>query len=131
MTFGEKLAGLRTVKKMTQVQVADAIGISRRTYIGYEREGRFPRHREVYSQLAEVLGCSINYLMAEEAGDGEIQDEDSDVYRKQAGELVSELSALFVGGSLSEEEKDSVMITLQKVYFDCKAENPSATIPVQ
>ncbi len=130
MTFGEKLAGLRTVKKMTQVQVADAIGISRRTYIGYEREGRFPRYREVYSRLAEVLGCSINYLMAEENASGEEPDSEADAYRKQAGELVSELSALFVGGTLSEEEKDSVMITLQKVYFDCKADNPSTTIPM-
>ena len=42
MTFGEKLQALRREKKASQEETAAAAGISRRAYIGYEQEGRYP-----------------------------------------------------------------------------------------
>ena len=55
MKFGEKLKQLRTNKGASQEETAKACGISRRTYISYEQEGRYPRNREVYSRLADFL----------------------------------------------------------------------------
>lgn len=128
MKFGEKLRKLRTEKSITQGDVAATIGVSRRTYVSYEQDGRYPRRREVYTKLAEILGCDVNYLLAEEE---EFISSAGDQYgsrgKRQAEELVSELSGMFAGGELSESDMDAVMIALQKAYFDCKADNKKYT----
>lgn len=128
MKFGEKLKKLRTEKGLKQAEVATAVGVSRRTYISYEQEGRYPRKRDVYAKLADTLGCSVNYLMSEEEefvmGVGEQYGSRG---KRQAEELVAELSGMFAGGELSEKDMDAVMIALQKAYFDCKEDNKKYT----
>lgn len=128
MKFGEKLKKLRTEKELTQKDMAVAIGVSQRTYVSYEQDGRYPRKREVYGKLAEVLGCETNYLMTE---DEEFISNVASQYgsrgKKQAEELVNELSGMFAGGELSESDMDAVMIALQKAYFDCKENNKKYT----
>lgn len=128
MKFGEKLKALRTEKSMTQEEIASSVGISRRTYVGYEQEGRYPRRRELYGKLAGILGCDVNYLMTE---DEEFVSAAADQYgsrgKRQAEQLVAELSGMFAGGELSDADKDAVMIALQKAYFDCKEDNKKYT----
>lgn len=128
MKFGEKLKKLRTEKNLTQKSVAAAVGVSQRTYVSYEQDGRYPRKREVYGKLAEILGCETNYLMTE---DEEFIFHAADRYgsrgKKQAEQLVNELSGMFAGGELSESDMDAVMIALQKAYFDCKENNKKYT----
>ncbi len=128
MKFGEKLKKLRTEKGLKQEEVATAVGISRRTYISYEQEGRYPRKRDVYAKLAETLECEVNYLMTE---DEEFVTGVSEKYgsrgKRQAEELVAELSGMFAGGELSDQDMDAVMIALQKAYFDCKEDNKKYT----
>ena len=113
---------------MKQAEVATAVGVSRRTYISYEQEGRYPRKRDVYAKLADTLGCSVNYLMSEEEefvmGVGEQYGSRG---KRQAEELVAELSGMFAGGELSDKDMDAVMIALQKAYFDCKEDNKKYT----
>lgn len=124
MKFGEKLRKLRRQAALTQAEVAERADISRRTYIGYEQEGRYPRRREVYRRLAETLDCPLNYLLTE---DEVFVEESAKRYgsrgKRQAEALVAELSGLFAGGELSDNDKDAVMIALQKAYFDCKEDN--------
>ena len=90
MKFGEKLRKLRTEKSLTQDEVSKAIGVSRRTYVSYEQDGRYPRKRDVYGKLADVLGCDVNYLMTE---DEEFVTSVSEQYgirgKRQAEELYS------------------------------------------
>lgn len=128
MNFGEKLKKLRSEMGLKQDDVASAIGVTRRTYISYEQEGRYPRKREVYAKLAEVLECDVNYLMTENeefvTGAGEKYGSRG---KRQAEELVAELSGMFAGGELSESDKDAVMIALQKAYFECKEDNKKYT----
>ena len=128
MKFGEKLKKLRSDCGLKQEEVATAVGISRRTYISYEQEGRYPRKREVYAKLAETLNCDVNYLMTEDeefvTGVGEQYGSRG---KRQAEELVAELSGMFAGGELSEQDMDAVMIALQKAYFDCKEDNKKYT----
>lgn len=128
MKFGEKLKKLRTEKKLTQDEISAAIGTSRRTYISYEQEGRYPRKREVYAKLAETLGCDVNYLMTEgEEFITNVGEQYGYRGKRQAEELVAELSGMFAGGELSESDMDAVMIALQKAYFDCKEDNKKYT----
>ena len=128
MKFGEKLKQLRTDKGLTQEELSSAVGISRRTYVSYEQEGRYPRKRELYGKLADVLGCDPNYLVTE---DEEFVTKAAEEYgsrgKRQAEKLVAELSGMFAGGELSDADKDAVMIALQKAYFDCKQDNKKYT----
>ena len=128
MKFGEKLVALRQQKGVSQQAVADALGMSRRNYIAYEQEGRYPRSRDVYATLAEYFGVDPNYLLTE---DEDFITTASEQYgprgMRQAQQLVAELSGLFAGGELSDEDRDSVMIALQKAYFDCKQDNKKYT----
>ena len=128
MKFGEKLKQLRTDKGLTQEELSSAVGISRRTYVSYEQEGRYPRKRELYGKLADVLGCDPNYLVTE---DEEFVTKAAEEYgsrgKRQAEKLVAELSGMFAGGELSDADKDAVMIALQKAYFYCKQDNKKYT----
>ena len=128
MKFGEKLKQLRTDKGLTQEELATTVGISRRTYVSYEQEGRYPRKRERSGKLADALGCDANYLITE---DEEFVTKAAEEYgsrgKRQAEQLVAELSGMFAGGELSDADKDAVMIALQKAYFDCKQDNKKYT----
>ena len=128
MKFGDKLKKLRMEKNLTQEEVAKAVGITRRTYISYEQEGRYPRKRELYGKFAEVFDCPTDYLLAENE---DFITSASEQYgtrgKHQAEELVAELSGMFAGGELSDEDKDAVMLALQKAYWDCKEDNKKYT----
>lgn len=130
MKFGEKCKELRGQKGMTQIDVAQQIGVGRRTYIDYENSGVHPKKREVYFKLAELFGCDVNYLLTE---DEEFLLSAGEQYGrrgvKQAQELVSEISGLFAGGTLSDTDKDAVMRALQEAYWDSKKENVDKYTP--
>ena len=128
MKFGEKLKALRKERGLTQNELAKAVGVGTRSVVGWEQEGRYPRKRELYAKLAEVLGTEENYLLTE---DEQFVSVASEQYgrrgKRQAEQLVAELSGLFAGGELTESDKDAVMIALQKAYFDCKEDNKKYT----
>ena len=67
MTFAEKIRDLRNKKGLSQTELGNAVGVSLRTVRNWELEGRYPKQRELYGKLAEVLECDINYLMTEDA----------------------------------------------------------------
>ncbi len=127
MKFSEKIRTLRIQKKLTQQECAAYCGISKRAYLAYE-QGTYPRKRETYEKLAELLGVDRNYLLTE---DEEFISEASEQYgsrgKRQAEALVAELSGLFAGGELSDNDRDAIMIALQKAYFDCKEDNKKYT----
>lgn len=128
MKFAEKIRQLRNKKNLTQREAAAYCGVSMRTYISYEQEGRYPRKREIYEKMAELYGVDKNYLLTE---DEEFITEASEQYgnhgKRQAEALVSELAGLFAGGELSDSDRDAVMIALQKAYFECKEDNTKYT----
>jgi transcriptional regulator with XRE-family HTH domain len=62
MTFGRKLKTLRVTKGLTQQEMADYLGISRTSYIAYERDKWKPASIEKYRKIADVLGCNLSYL---------------------------------------------------------------------
>lgn len=64
-SFGEKLKKLRIRQQLTQGQVAEYIGISRRAYISYEQNNVRPRKDETFQKLSEILKCDVNYLRDE------------------------------------------------------------------
>jgi transcriptional regulator with XRE-family HTH domain len=130
MKFGEKVKKARLESGLSQEELAKKIGVSLRTVTNYEVQNRYPKKREVYSKLAEVLGVEVNYLMTE---DEEFMLDATAKYgtrgARQAEQLISEVHGLFAGGELSESDKDAVMKALQQVYWECKEENVDKYTP--
>ena len=124
MTFGEKVKKARKELGLTQTQLGEKIGVSRRTITSYEADAFPPRTRELYCKLAEVLGVNVNYLLTQE--DEFVMDAGEKYgYRgkKGAETLVNELTGLFAGGDRAEEDMDELMLAIQKAYVIAKENN--------
>ena len=121
MTFGEKFKAEREKRKLTQQEVADALGINRRMITRYENGISFPRTKDAYRKIAEYFKVDVNYLLTE---DEEFVVQASEQYgsrgMKQAKDLIEGMSGLFAGGTLSEQDKDAVMKALQDIYWESK-----------
>lgn len=124
MKFSDKLRELRKKTNYTQAEMAANAGVSLRTYKNYELGESYPRKREVYSILADILDVDVNYLLTENE---EFVTSAGENYgyngQKQAENIITEVAGLFAGGKLSENDKDAVMQALQQIYWDSKNEN--------
>lgn len=124
MKFGEKLRKHRKEAGLTQAQLAEEAGISLKTIINYESGKTYPQNREVYATLAELLDLDPDYLHNEnDSFVAAAQARYGTRGKKQAEELIFEVTGLFAGGELSENDKDAVMQALQQAYWDCKEIN--------
>ena len=124
MKFAEKIRTLRVQQNKTQREAAEYCGISLRTYVSYEQDGRYPRNRAIYDKLSAFFGVDKNYLMTEdETFITQAAEQYGSSGKRQAEQLVAQLSGLFAGGELSDSDRDAVMIALQRAYFDCKKDN--------
>ena len=62
MVFNERVALIRESRGMTRVELGNLIGLSNNMIGKYER-GEVTPPLEVASQIAEVLNCSLDYLV--------------------------------------------------------------------
>lgn len=85
-TFGERLQTTRKEAGMSQMALADKLGMPRSTISGYETEGKEPPYA-VLCKLADVLGVTADYLICR----------NNDRYATQESVLL---------GSLKELQKD-------------------------
>ncbi|MGI6206539.1 MAG: helix-turn-helix domain-containing protein [Anaerovoracaceae bacterium] len=130
MDFSEKLVRLRKQHGITQQEAANFIGRSLRTYVSYERDGRYPRSHEIYEKLALLYDVDVNYLYVNDEPALSIPGDDrQESAMHQAMQLVTGLSGIFAGGDLNESDKDAIMISLVKAYFDSKKKNPQQAAP--
>ena len=100
MKFCEKVKEARTKAGLKQDELAKAIGVSLRTISNYEAGTRYPKKRETYYKMAEVLKVDVNYLLTD---DEEFLLNAESKYgskgARQAKELMAEVTGLFAGGS--------------------------------
>ena len=128
MKFGEKVRAARLAAKYSQKQLAEMTGIALRTIQNYELGTRKPQHMEIVSKLASALDTTVEYLLGndgmlvisayERAGSGSARDINA---------LVSEISGLFAGGEIDEDEKDGIMAALNQAYWLAKEKNKKFT----
>lgn len=130
MTFGEKFKNERKKRGLTQQEVADGLGITRRMITRYEKNEAFPRTKDAYKRIAAFFDIDVNVLLTE---DEEFIVRSAEQYgsrgMKQAQELIDGMSGLFAGGTLSEQDKDAVMKALQDIYWESKARNVEKYTP--
>lgn len=124
MKFGEKLRTQRKKCGLTQAELASRAGLALKTVINYESGNTYPQNREVYDRLADILGVNAASLHNETddfiAMAGEQYGKRG---MEQARQLVEQIGCLFAGGELAQEDKDAVMLALQKAYWDAKSDN--------
>jgi transcriptional regulator with XRE-family HTH domain len=124
MAFKERLKEKRKEAGISQAELAARVGVTSRTIQNYELGTRKPQNMEVVQRMADVLGTTTDYLLGN--ADRQILAAYAKGGAKAARdveELVSEISGLFAGGELDEEEKDAVMAALTRAYWDAKEEN--------
>ena len=128
MKFGQKLRQCRKSAGLSQEDLAQAAGISRRAIISYESGKVYPKSQDTYTMLAKVLGVDVSSLK-NEYDDFIVSAADKYGYRgrKQAEQLVDEMGALFAGGTLSDDDMDGVMRALQEHYWRAKEINKKYT----
>lgn len=67
-TLGTRLKNQRKSKKLTQQQVADAIGVSKTSVIYWEKDENLPKHDSLMA-LAQILGVTSDYLLSGKGSD--------------------------------------------------------------
>ena len=128
MRCGEKVRELRTKCGMTQAELAKKAGLGLKTITNYEGGATYPQNREVYVKLAEILGCEADYLRSEnEDFLARAQREYGYRGKKGAEKLVEELTGLFAGGEMAEEDMDEMMLAIQEAYIIAKKKNKKYT----
>ena len=121
MKFGEKLRLARKRKKLTQEELAKLVGVSKRTIVNYESGEIYPKGRKMYTTLAKTLGLSTNYLLSEdEEFILDATEEYGSLGEMQARRLLKQISAMFAGGELNDDDKLAFVHQIQELYFDSK-----------
>ena len=128
MEFKDNLREKRRASKLSQEELAKITGVTSRTIQNYELGTRKPQHIEIVQKLADALNTTVEYLLGtegtlvvsayEKGGAKAARDIDA---------LVSELSGLFAGGELEEDEKDGIMAALNEAYWIAKKKNAKYT----
>lgn len=128
MTFGEKVKAERTKLGLNQDELAEKIGVTRRVICSYENDKSRPRGMDRYKKLAEALNLNLNYLLSEdEAFVANAEDKYGHRGSRQAKELMEEVTGLFAGGEMAEEDMDVMMKAIQDAYWIAKENNKKYT----
>ena len=128
MTFGEKVKNERNRLGLNQDELAKKIGVTRRVISSYENDSSRPRGTERYKKLAEALGVNINYLLSEdEAFIADVEDNYGHRGAKQAKELLAEVTSLFAGGEMADEDMREMGDAIQEAYLIAKKNNKKYT----
>jgi len=77
MKIGENLRKLRDKKEITQQEMADYLGIDRRTYVDWE-EGKTEIKGSFFPKLAEILQVEVGDFFPKKSGDIVISQNNSD-----------------------------------------------------
>lgn len=132
MTFSDKIKRAREVAKLTQLELAQEVGVSQRTIASYESGGARAR-RSTTEKLARALKVSVKFL-SDDNCTNPLEDIEKDEYIDQARamygskgvrdmeELLQDNAALFAGGELSQEQKDAFFQAVMTAYVTCKEE---------
>lgn len=103
--LGLKLKNLRKSKKMTQIQLADALEITRASVSNYEVGRRSP-HLSELKRIAEYFGVGLDYFGI--ASTDEVFD------------LLARAKKVFENEDISKEQKEELYKEFMKLYLNIK-----------
>jgi len=128
MLFAERIKQLRVMNGMTQEDLANRLGVVKRTLQNYESGTMYPRNPAIYKKLGEVFDIDPASLISEEDQHVIFAIEKGGAKsRRDVQALVTEVGGLFAGGELSEDDKDKVLKTITDLYWIAKENNNKYT----
>lgn len=128
MTFGEKVKTERTKLGLTQEELAAKVGATVRVIFSYENDKSRPRGTERYKKLAEALNVNVDHLLSEDdAFIADVKDKYGRRGAKQAKELIAEVTGLFAGGEMADEDMREMVDAIQEAYLIAKKNNKKYT----
>ena len=127
MKFNERLKKYREEKGLTQAQLSELAGITSRQIQNYEGGKARPR-----LDAAEKIAKALNITTDELLGNADmLVAQAAEKYgargAKQAQQLTDELTGLFTGGDLAEEDMELMMKAIQDAYWIAKEKNKKFT----
>ena len=132
MTFPDKVKRKRELLGLTQQELADLVGVSKRAVAGWETENAEPRPATL-RKLAETLQVSIEYLRIDSIDNplygiekkkyvDEARDRYGEIAAHEMDFLLERQRVFFAGGEISQEAKDAFFEAVMKAYLACKEE---------
>lgn len=132
MTFSEKMYNARLALNLSQIELAEKVGISERSIYNYEQTGILPRPTAL-QKLADALNVTVAYLMDDDETDT-MKNIDDEMFiasaknafgskgAQEAQAVLEKATALFAGGELDDNAKEMFFQSLKEVYLESKAE---------
>jgi transcriptional regulator with XRE-family HTH domain len=128
MIFKDRLKAKRGEANITQAELAKLAGVSTRTIQNYELGSRRPYQIEVVQRIADALGTTTEYLLSSSGMMvADAHEKGGSKAARDIDELVSEVTGMFAGGSLSEEAIEGAMKALNDAYWIAKEKNKKYT----
>ena len=120
----------RISKKISQTDLAERVGVSRRSIFDYENGNATPR-RKTMQKIADELGVTVTYLTDPDEQNpeaGKVKEAYEDAVRAEFGsKAVREMTAMsekmgsfFAGGDISQADKDAVFEIMATAYYTAK-----------
>lgn len=121
MKFGEKVLSARKQLGLSRDALSEMTGLSKRTIAYYELDGKLPKQRSSVEALAKALRTTPETLLDDSA---EFVLKAGDAYgeqgQREAQKLVKQIRSLYTGGTLNEQDIDSMMLAIQDAYWVAK-----------
>jgi len=127
MKFNERLKELREKNNLTQEQLAKISGVSSRMIQRYEYGTSRPR-LDAAEKIAKALNVSTDELLGNaDMLIAQANEKYGARGAKQAKQLTDEVTGLFAGGDMAEEDMDLMMKAIQDAYWIAKEKNKKYT----
>ncbi len=127
MKFNERLKKLREGRGLTQVQLSELTGISARMIQKYESGNARPR-LDAAEKIAKALNITADQLLGNaDMLVAQAAEKYGSRGAKQAQQLTEEVTGLFAGGEMAQEDMDVMMKAIQDAYWIAKEKNKKYT----
>ena len=128
MEFAERLRQERQRAGLSQKELAEKANVTDRTIQKYESGKNIPTRLSSVKAVAEILGVTTEYLLGEEGLlIADAAERGGAKAKRDMQQLVLEVSGLFAGGDLTDEDRDAAMRALNEAYWNSKAINKKYT----
>ena len=115
MTLGEKIRAQRKALHLTQAELAEKAGVSRRVIISYETNKTQPRTKNGLLELARALNVNVDYL----TNDSSKPSNGSSDFSKLLDELLNEFSPLSAESKYSLDDLNRWQRVFQYLLENC------------
>jgi len=129
--LGEKVKSLRKLKRLTQNDLADLLGLSQST-IGMIEKNRQGASNDTLVKLANALDTTVDYLLSEDEQREEVNVPQlySSKYKvtsrdlsQYTEEMKKATEAFFMNDELSDEAKKEMLDLMSELFWKAKAKN--------